>query len=209
MTAAARVHRHRRLLPYAAALVAAATLGSCSGGDPGPATATPPVTSTATTTTTASPSTTTTPASTATVDPVIAKIPAAARTNNRDGAVAFAQFYFDALNRAFRTGHAEFLAALGEDSCVTCKAFAEGVEQLEAKGQRYGGDLVSVSNASPITFGQDAKSILLEIEQGSVPILNKTGARVGITPGGKASFVASVDFKAGRWSMTRLQKATS
>src|SRR6478735_5923908 len=100
MTAAARPHRHRTLLPYAAALVALATLGACSGGDPGPTRTTPP----AITTTSSAPTTTTTapaPSPTTSVDPVLAKIPAAARGNNAAGAEAFARFYIVQINAAF------------------------------------------------------------------------------------------------------------
>src|SRR6476661_3766767 len=92
MTAAATPHRHRTLLPYAAALVAVATLGACTGGDPGPSRTASP----ASITTSSTPTTTTTapaPSPTAPTDPVIAKIPAAARGNNAAGAEAFARFY--------------------------------------------------------------------------------------------------------------------
>ncbi|NUO89733.1 MAG: class F sortase, partial [Dermatophilaceae bacterium] len=44
--------------PYAAAFVALATLGGCTGSDPGPTTTTPPATSTTAATTTAAPATT-------------------------------------------------------------------------------------------------------------------------------------------------------
>src|SRR5690242_7424409 len=74
MTAAARPHPHRRLLPYAAAGLAVALLGACTSGDPSPTTTTPP----SSTTTSAAPSTTSTPAPspTTSADPVVARIPA-------------------------------------------------------------------------------------------------------------------------------------
>ena len=81
MTAAATPHRHRTLLPYAAALVAVATLGACTGGDPGTSTRLPgkhhhvggahdddnPLG----------------PRPTTSVDPVIAKIPTDARRTTK------------------------------------------------------------------------------------------------------------------------------
>src|SRR5690349_19474824 len=173
---AARAYRHRKLLPYAAACVALVTLGACTSSDPGPGTTTPAVTSTTATTattTTAAPTATTTPTPTATVDPVTAKIPAPARTNDREGAVAFARFYFSVLNSAFRTNKTDLLAALGTDTCITCDAFVQGVEQMRAKGQRYGGDLVKVSGASPIAFDAKAKRLLVEIDQVAVPVLDE------------------------------------
>src|SRR6476619_4869556 len=100
MTAAATPHRHRTLLPYAAALVAVATLGACTGGDPGPSRTTPPA---STTTSSAATIKTTTPAPspTTSVNPVIAKIPAAAQMETPDGSVAFAEFFMTQVNIAF------------------------------------------------------------------------------------------------------------
>src|SRR4051812_41516596 len=92
MTAAARPHRHRPLLAYAVVPIALAVLGACTASDPGPAVTAPPsssaVTSSLTPTTT---TTSTAPSPTATVDPVIAKIPAAARARTAPGAQAFAR----------------------------------------------------------------------------------------------------------------------
>ncbi|NUR16469.1 MAG: hypothetical protein HOQ13_09170, partial [Dermatophilaceae bacterium] len=104
MTAAIRANRHRRLPPYAAAFVALATLGGCTGSDPGPTTTTPPATSTTAATTTAAPATTSKTTPTTTVDPVTAKIPAPARIENVDGSVAFAQFFISRVNDSFTHG---------------------------------------------------------------------------------------------------------
>ena len=205
---AATPHRHRTLLPYAAALVALATLGACTGGDPGPSRTTPP----ASTTTTAAPTTTTTtspPSPSPSVDPVIAKIPVAARAHDKAGVTAFSRFYFTELNRAFRTGDTVLLAQLASTKCSTCTAFVDGVDELRDKGRRYDGDLVSVSSASALNFSDSAKQVLLEIDQRAVPVLDKSGVRVQTTPPGQASFVASLAFESGRWTLTRLQKATS
>src|SRR6478752_6547375 len=111
MTAAARPHRHRTLLPYAASLVAVATLGACTGGDPGPSRTTPP----ASTTTSSAPTiktTTPAPSPTTSVNPVIAKIPANARPGTQAGAEAFSAFYMGQVNVAFTKGDPNALAGL-------------------------------------------------------------------------------------------------
>ena len=208
MTAAATPHRHRTLLPYAAALVAVATLGACTGGDPGPSRTTPP----ASITTSSTPTTTTTapaPSPTTSLNPVTAKIPAAARTNDRAGATLFSRFYFTELNRSFRTGDSALLAELASTKCITCTAFVDGVNELRDKGRRYGGDLVIVSSANPLKFSESTKQVLLEIDQRAVPVLDKSGAQTETTPPGKATFVASLAFDSGRWTLMRLQKVTS
>lgn len=211
MTAAARPHRHRTLLAYAATTVALVTLGACSGGDPAPTVTTPPTGASSTSSTsTAAPTTTTpTPSTTPSVDPVLAKIPAQARTNTKDGAGAFARFYFGTLNAAFRSGDRTLLAALALPDCKTCAAFTQGVEDLADKNRRYDGDLVKVTSASSLSFSAGSKRVLLEIDQQSVPILDKSGARVDETPAGQASFIATLEFRAGRWFVERLQKVTS
>src|SRR4051812_42042784 len=174
MTAAARPHRHRPLLAYAVVPVALAVLGACTASDPGPAVTTTSSSSAVTSSPAPTAITTSTaPSPTATVDPVIAKIPAAARANDKPGGVAFSRFYFDTLNSAFKTGDSELLAALASPRCPTCMAFVSGVEQLNDQERRYGGDLVSVASASALNFSDKNRQVLLEIDQKSVPVLNK------------------------------------
>ena len=96
-------HRHRSHLPYAAALVAVATLGACTGGDPGRARRLPRQ---------APPrhggahddDHLAAPSPTPSVDPVIAKIPADARPETHAGAEAFAQLLHGAGQRCFHEG---------------------------------------------------------------------------------------------------------
>src|SRR6478609_6765870 len=125
MTAAATPHRHRTLLPYAAALVAVATLGACTGGDPGPSGPPPSTHSSTSTATSAATTTTTTPAPspTTSVNPVIAKIPANARPGTQAGAEAFSAFYMGQVNVAFTKGDPNALAGLASPSCKVCSAF--------------------------------------------------------------------------------------
>jgi len=40
-------------------------------------------------------------------------------------------------------------------------------------------------------------------------VLNQANDRVSTTPGGKASFIATLGFNAGRWNIERLQKVAS
>ena len=105
MTFADRGTVTRRALPYAAGLAALLVAAGCTSGSPTPnaSTAVPTTASSSSTTTTAA-SPTTTAKPTPTVDPVIAKIPPAARPETMAGAEAFAKFYFGQVNEAFTTG---------------------------------------------------------------------------------------------------------
>ena len=124
MTAAARPHRHRQhtKLGYAAASVALATLAGCTGGAPAPTARTLPASPSSSTSTTSRPPATTTSAPTPTrsVDPVIAKIPAAARTKTRKGAQAFARFFIESLNVGAARPDAAVLTGLFTSNCETC-----------------------------------------------------------------------------------------
>ncbi|MHA3836602.1 DUF6318 family protein [Terrabacter sp. AAH1] len=208
MTAAARVHRHRRLLPYAAALVAAATLGSCSGGDPGPATTTPPVTSTAATTTTAQPPTMT-PTPTATVDPVIAKIPAAARPETEQGAQAFSRHFFDSLNRSAVTADPSLLEDLFSPNCKTCVAMRDSVADLRTQGRHHAGPTIRILSVSTSSFVDEKRVILIGVDQRAVDVLNSSGKKVDRTLAARGTFAASLDFTDGHWVVSRLQTVAS
>ncbi|MGO4599705.1 DUF6318 family protein [Terrabacter sp. 2RAF25] len=205
MTAAARAHRHRRLIPYAAALVALAMLGACTGSEPAPTSTTPPRTSAAATTTSSAPSTTTTPTPTATVDPVLAKIPAAARPSTDAGAAAFSKYYFERVNSGFRTGSTSDVHGLAQPDCVTCNAFASAIKEQNAKGTHYGADLARIDFSSPLEVKLPNARVLVDLSQLAVPILNSNNKKVGTTPTGNASFVVSLKYE-GHWIVTRLQK---
>lgn len=204
---AATPHRHRTLLPYAAALVALATLGACTGGDRGPSRTTPP----ASTTTSAAPTTTTTtspPSPSPSVDPVIAKIPPTARPETLDGASAYAQFYFSQLNLAFRNGDPSALLGLSSRDCKTCEALRNGVTDVAKAGHHYGDDLTKVNYASATEFSSTARRVLVDLNQRAVPVLNESGRKVDETRSAKLAFVATLQFDK-RWIITRLQKADS
>jgi len=207
MTAAATPHRHRTLLPYAAALVAVATLGACTGGDPGPSRTTPP----ASITTSSTPTTTTTapaPSPTTSVDPVLARIPTAARAETIEGASAYAQFYFAQLNNAFKNGDPSGLMGLSSASCKTCEALRNGVMDVAKAGHHYGDDLTKVNYASATEFSPAARRVLVDLNQRAVPMLDESGRKVDETRSAKLAFVAKLEFEK-RWVITRLQKADS
>lgn len=208
MTAAVRPHRHRTLCSYAAAGLAVALLGSCTGGDPGPqATTGPPATSSAATS--APPTTATSaPSPTTSVDPVLAKIPAAARPETIEGAAAYTKYYFSQLNAAFKTGDPSILLGLSSAACKTCAALSNGVADVAKAGRHYGGDLTDVNYASATEFSATTRRVLVDLNQRAVPVLDRSGRAVDKTRSAKLAFVATVEFNK-RWTITRLQKATS
>lgn len=206
MTAAARPHPDRSLLPYAAAALAVALLGACTAGSPGPTSTTPP----SSTTTSAEPSTTTTPAPspTKTVDPVLAKIPADARARTADGAQAFARFFIESLNVGATKPDSKVLEGLYAPSCETCLAMFESLKGLEAKKQRHTGASIRVSSTSSLVFSASSSQVLLDVQQKSVKVVDSKGNTVRQTAEGPGTFVMSISFDNGHWAATKVQTAS-
>ncbi|GAB3884827.1 DUF6318 family protein [Terrabacter terrigena] len=208
MTAAARADRHRKLLPYAAALVALATLGACTGSDPGQDTATPPVTSSTPATTTAVPSTTTKPTPTATVDPVIAKIPAAARAKTEAGAQAFARFFIESLNTGATTANPQVLEGLFTPACETCKAMHDSLQTLKMKHQRHTAPSIKVTGTTAVATTGSARQVLIDVQQISVAVIDSKGNTIRTTAEGPGAFVMTLGVAHGHWVAQRLQTAS-
>ena len=204
MTAAARPHRHRTLLAYAVAPVALAALGACTGSDPGPAVTTPPSTS-AVASSPAPPTTTTsaTPSPTATVDPVIAKIPAAARPETQAGAAAFTRFFFEQMNRSFKDASPELLNGLFAPSCQICADLTLSAKELKLASQHHDGDTLKVTFSSATVFNDRDRQVLVKLDQFAVPVVDQNGKRVATTKAGSGAFVAVLRFTK-HWILTDL-----
>ncbi|GAA2479777.1 DUF6318 family protein [Terrabacter carboxydivorans] len=202
MTAAARPHRTP--VSYAAAALAVGLLGACTSGDPGPAVTTARTASSSASSASPPPTTTTpTPSPTTSVDPVLAKIPAAARLETQSGAAAFARFYFEQLNRSFMDASPEILDGLFDPSCRICTDLQKSSRELEAQSRHHAGNTLTVTLASATVFNKKDRQVLVTLDQHSVAVLNKSGKRVDTTKSGKGAFVAALRFT-DHWVITDL-----
>jgi hypothetical protein len=211
MTAADRAHRDRKLLPYAAAFVALATLGACSGSDPGPGATTPRVPSTTAvtaTTTMSAPPATTKPTPTATVDPVIAKIPAAARPLTNSGSLAFARFFIDSLNKGATTANPAVLDGLYAPTCGTCAAMHDSLQALKKKDQRHAAPSIKVTETSAVSASSNARQVLIDVQQISVAVTDSKGNTIRTTAEGPGAFVMTLGTAHVHWVAQRLQTAS-
>lgn len=205
----------RMTMACAVAATAAVALSACSGSPlevatssqqpSSSSTAPPPTTSTSTTTTSAAPTSTST---TTPVDPVIARLPIAARRSDVAGAEAFARYFFDALNKAAQKPDADLLNNLFEQSCRTCIAMQNTVKQLQQQGRRYSADTIRVKQTLVNNFASDNKSLQVVVEQLAVDIKSQSGKTLGRTPAGSGEFVAAMRFGDRGWQLTSLQTAT-
>ncbi len=201
----------RRLMPYAAVLAAAVTLSACSGGDLAPSgtTAAPTAVGMSTGTpmgTPTSSASSTSPTSTKVEDPVLAKIPKAARAETAEGAEAFVKFYFAQLNTAFREADPEAVGVLSTKSCIMCNALLEGVKDVKEKRQHYGSSLISVESTVIIYYILPKPQVLARIKQNPVRVLDAKGAVVETAPVGKGAYLFTLIHE-DHWRIARVQEA--
>jgi hypothetical protein len=152
----------RRLRMHIVATVAASVLlltGCNSGGTPGG-------TDTASTSaaSTASPSATPTPTATPAYVPASASgraqnvpvpvLPEVAKTETKEGAVAFARYWFQVLSYSYETGELSLLESLTPQTCGPCQKSAEAISAWHSEGRWLVGGQISTP-AIDTTFSRD------------------------------------------------------
>ncbi|MBK8470716.1 MAG: hypothetical protein IPL45_13380 [Actinomycetales bacterium] len=165
----------RRTRSYAAALVAAVMLAGCTQGN---GESVPTTTAGPGTPSTATPSATTSASATTTAAPTFpADVPAEARANTPQGAIAFVKHFFATLNRAYTTPAAGLISPLSTDGCESCAGFEERATSYVADGRRYDRPALNVVEVSlnPETPPADAQIIDAVLEQLPARIVDTTG----------------------------------
>jgi hypothetical protein len=115
----------------AAALGAAVLLAGCGGGeDEGPAATLPPVT--------ADP----TPSATA-----AGEVPPAAQEATPEGAAEFGRYFYETIDRAFKTLDTTELEAISAPECEVCQRYVTSIRGIAAEGQRVEGYDITVTEA--------------------------------------------------------------
>lgn len=185
---------------YAAGLAVVVALAGCggtSGGGGGPS-------STRSVRSTASPTPSSVQSTSVAIDPVLARIPAAARPETMKGAEAYARYFISRVNRAWSAPDAGAMNGLFAPDCKTCAAFADSAKRMALEGRRHDGDTLTVRTVSAISFADPVREVRVDLTQNSVPVLDTEGGRVGTTRPGAGSFVLTMRFE-GHWVVTRLQ----
>lgn len=192
------------------ALAGSLLLGACTGGgdDPAPtgsSSASPSTTSsTAPTTTTAPPTTTAKPTKTTpAVDPVVAKIPKAARPKTLDGAEKFARFYIDQVNEAWGIPDPLQIDGLATSACKTCTAFSQTANDLKTNGEKHKSETLVVKSSSALTYQPSDIRIAVEVSQRAVDVITNGGKVIRTTEAGKGTFILALIYKK-RWLVADL-----
>jgi hypothetical protein len=117
--------------------------------------------------------------SSSTTDGPSLSVPKAARQNTDAGAEAFARFYLEVVNRAWRLPDPNLLRPLALPTCRTCANLVATAEDLLKTKQHYAGDagLVGRSVVAPGTSTGRAV-IELVYDQRATEIVDRSGKRI-------------------------------
>lgn len=144
--------RRRRIFAAAVAL-SLLSVTACTGGGTTPGATAAPESSSPT----ASPAPTATPIPTASYKPADASgraqnvpvpvLPEAAKAETKEGAIAFAEHWYEALNYAYQTGDFGPLDAVTGPGCRMCAKVRPGIVEWNSEGRWIAGGLVEVKGA--------------------------------------------------------------
>ncbi|GAB3085287.1 DUF6318 family protein [Pedococcus soli] len=132
-------------------------------------------------------------------------VPPAAKKPSREGAEAFARFYFESVGDSYVSGNTDLIAVLADDSCEGCKGFVRAITDRTAKGQRT--DKSSIEVRLVQTTSGRATDYVVEVAGEEVPVrvLNAKGQVVETSKPGVFTAVTSVTWRDGGWHIKKFE----
>jgi hypothetical protein len=157
--------RRLRMATLAVAAAAALALSGCNtGGDPNSGGTTSP---TSTATESAPPSATPTPTPTLAYKPADAAgraqnvpvpvLPEVAKTETKEGALAFGSYFFSVLSYAYETGDLKLLESVAPESCAPCQRSSEAIRAWHSEGRWLAGGKLTTPTVET-TFAKDIEA---------------------------------------------------
>lgn len=170
------VWRTRSYAARLGVLAVAVGLVGCTQSGGGPV-VTPSGSRTSTSTTSVSAPTTSPTGPTALPTAFPADVPAEARPNTPQGAVAFVKHFFATLNRAYTTPTAGIISPLSTSNCKSCATFETNSASYVAMGHRFDRPAVKLLEVSisPETPPVNAQIVDAVIDQMPAKIIDTTG----------------------------------
>lgn len=177
----------RIVAPILALALAGGVLTGCSGGSSEPGSSSPSSTSTtatSSTTSTAATTTTTTQSSTSNATYAGAPgVPEEAKFKTDAGAIAFAKYYLETVNKVGKEPKVGVLEPLALPSCKTCKAQQLTVaDDLKKSGRHVAGDQFTIVSAHRITGYQTEMVVNVICTQPKIEVVDASGAIVESYP---------------------------
>lgn len=177
-------------MPFATAVAALAlVVVGCSEPEPAPPTTAPPATS-------AAPSPTATPTPTQTGP----DIPAAARTQDEKGGIAFVKFFIDQVNESYTTPRDDLIPALSDPECISCAELQKYAEQYVASQSRTSAAPYSVANVK--WLGEQTAGVFivsLTFRTAPVDTIDSAGKVVSTYESDSVKRKIGVTWKEGQW----------
>ncbi|MDE9367248.1 hypothetical protein PZ938_16635 [Luteipulveratus sp. YIM 133132] len=194
----------------AAAVLAVASAGVLSGcgGDDAKAGGSPTAASSLSTASMASssatPSTSSAPSSSA-LGPGLPGVPANARANTTDAAIAFTQHYFGLVNRVRMQPKSGSFDGYGLPSCKSCAALNKSAHSLAENGQRLSSPLFGLTAVSRIA-GETGMALRVNYDQPKVSVIEADGtsSRSEDAKAG-ASAVVFLQWSPAGWRISKIQ----
>jgi len=183
----------RRRMPFPALFLTLTLIGvaGCSDPDPAPTTAPPTATSTA-------PSPTATPTPTPT--PSGPDIPAAARTQDEKGGIAFVKFFIDQVNESYTTPRDDLIPPLSDPGCKSCDELQRYAEQYVASNSHTSAAPYRATNLTWIGE-QTAGVFIITMTLKTLPVdtIDSSGKTVSTYPEESAGRRIGITWKEGQW----------
>lgn len=201
-----------RLGTAGAVVAGALMLASCAGGapaDPGTASlaATESVSSSPTATPTPTPSAVYKPADASgpAQNVPVPVLPEVAKTETKEGAEAFAKYWFSVLSYAYETGETESLSVLSGSNCKFCQGLVDNIESAWADGKWISGGQIEVPAATAKVLSSEPTYVTLQVLQRELLIHNSDGSLYQEpTAATNAGSQATASFGASGWIFSDL-----
>lgn len=183
--------RAGRAVAFLAGLACCAALAGCeSNPEPAPLPSQSPAAST--------------PTETESPTPTPPTMPAEARGTSEKSAKAFVRYYVAAVNFAMRTGNTKALLRLADDSCVTCTAITDRIEDVYSSGGRLEGDGWVVSTVSVIPLARERVLASVGIRISSQAAYSSPESRPSRSSASRGNLDFHLEARGSEWRVVRL-----
>ena len=159
-------------------------------------------TSSATPTATSATSTTTSEPSTAATDP---NVPAAARAQTADGAVAFTAYFAAQANASYQNLKPELLNLLVLQECKTCAAMIQQVNDYIARKQRYEAEFISPTAITISSASDDQAQVFLSTDSKGGRVVDSNGNTVEKLPPQQGNVTFYLVYRSGGWRVSEIK----
>lgn len=105
-------------------------------------------------------------------------MPAGAQAFTREGAEAFARYWFDVLNQAYAEVDPSGIQRISDPACGTCKNFLNSVETAVHEGKTYQGGEFQVVQAAAAPLEDKGAAVLVTLDVPELKVFDRSGALI-------------------------------